>query len=105
MPRQNAHPRQAHGLSRRELLHAGLAASVILSAWPLARRPALWCEEVGPPKRGGVLRVRGQPSPALAPGLAEWSLPIDQLGQGAKYYRYDPQEARQLLAEAGYPKG
>jgi peptide/nickel transport system substrate-binding protein len=49
--------------------------------------------------------MRGQPSPAVAPGLAEWSLPIDQLGEGAKYFRYDPQEARRLLAEAGYPKG
>ena len=35
----------------------------------------------------------------------EWSLPIDQLGAGAKYYQYDPKEARRLLAEAGYPKG
>jgi peptide/nickel transport system substrate-binding protein len=49
--------------------------------------------------------LRGQPSPAVAPGIAEWSLPIDQLGEGAKYYRYDPKEARRLLAEAGYPKG
>jgi peptide/nickel transport system substrate-binding protein len=49
--------------------------------------------------------VRGALSPAVPPGLAEWSLPIDQLGEGAKYYRYDPQEARRLLAEAGYPRG
>ena len=49
--------------------------------------------------------MRGELPPAVAPGLAEWSLPIDQLGEGAKYYRYDPQEARRLLAEAGYPKG
>jgi peptide/nickel transport system substrate-binding protein len=49
--------------------------------------------------------MRGQPSPGVAPGLAEWSLPIDQLGEGAKYYRYDPKEARRLLAEAGHPKG
>jgi peptide/nickel transport system substrate-binding protein len=58
--------------------------------------------------RQGLIKsvwMRGQPSPAVAPGLAEWSLPIDQLGEGAKYYRYDPQEARRLLAEAGYPKG
>ncbi len=48
---------------------------------------------------------RGEPTPAVARGLAEWSLTIDQLGEGAKYYRYDPQEARRLLAEAGYPKG
>ena len=49
--------------------------------------------------------MRGELPPAVAPGLAEWSLPIDQLGEGAKYYRYDPKEARRLLAEAGYPKG
>jgi len=48
---------------------------------------------------------RGVPTAALAPGVLEWALPIDQLGEGAKYYRYDPKEARRLLAEAGYPKG
>jgi peptide/nickel transport system substrate-binding protein len=49
--------------------------------------------------------VRGEPTPAVARGLVEWSLPIDQLGTGAKYYQYDPKEARRLLAEAGYPHG
>src|ERR671922_3010486 len=49
--------------------------------------------------------VRGKPSPSISPGLVEWSLPIDQLGEGTKYYRYDPQEAMRLLAEAGHPKG
>ncbi len=48
---------------------------------------------------------RGEPTPAVSRGLVEWSLPIEQLGEGAKYYRYDPKEARRLLAEAGYPKG
>jgi peptide/nickel transport system substrate-binding protein len=48
---------------------------------------------------------RGEPTPAVARGLVEWSLPVDQLGAGAKYYQYDPKEARRLLAEAGYPKG
>jgi peptide/nickel transport system substrate-binding protein len=48
---------------------------------------------------------RGAPTPAVACGLTEWSLPIDQLGAGAKYYQYDPKEARRLLAEAGHPKG
>jgi ABC-type transport system substrate-binding protein len=33
--------------------------------------------------------------------VLEWSLSIDQLGPGARYYQYDPQEARRLLAEAG----
>jgi peptide/nickel transport system substrate-binding protein len=49
--------------------------------------------------------MRGELPPAVAPGLAEWSLPIEQLGEGAKYYRYDPKEAKRLLAEAGHPKG
>jgi peptide/nickel transport system substrate-binding protein len=49
--------------------------------------------------------VRGKPSPSISPGLVEWSLPIERLGAGAKYYQYDPKEARRLLAEAGYSKG
>jgi peptide/nickel transport system substrate-binding protein len=48
---------------------------------------------------------RGAPTAAVSRGLVEWSLPIEQLGEGAAYYRYDPKEARRLLAEAGYPKG
>lgn len=48
---------------------------------------------------------RGQPTLAIAPGFIAWSLPIDQLGAGAQYYQYDPQEARRLLAEAGFATG
>jgi peptide/nickel transport system substrate-binding protein len=58
--------------------------------------------------RGGIneaVWVRGAPTPAVARGLVLWSLPLDQLGEGARYYRHDPQEAKRLLAEAGYPKG
>jgi peptide/nickel transport system substrate-binding protein len=49
--------------------------------------------------------LRGEPSPAIGRGLAQWSLPIDQLGAGAKYYQYNPKEAKRLLAEAGYARG
>ena len=49
--------------------------------------------------------MRGEPTSALPRGLAEWSLPIDQLGEGARYYQYNPKEAKRLLAEVGHPKG
>jgi len=58
--------------------------------------------------RQGIINavaLRGEPTPAIPRGLVEWSLPIDQLGPGAKYYQHDPQEARRLLAEAGFPNG
>jgi peptide/nickel transport system substrate-binding protein len=58
--------------------------------------------------RQGIIEgvyMRGEPTPAIARGATEWSLPIDQLGEGARYYQYDPKEARRLLAEAGFGKG
>ena len=44
-------------------------------------------------------------NPAIPAAFKEWSLPIDQLGEGARYFKYDPAEARRLLAAAGYPSG
>jgi peptide/nickel transport system substrate-binding protein len=49
--------------------------------------------------------VKGEPTPAISRGVPEWSPRIDELGAGAKYYQYDPKEAKRLLAEAGFPQG
>jgi predicted unusual protein kinase regulating ubiquinone biosynthesis (AarF/ABC1/UbiB family) len=49
--------------------------------------------------------LKGEPTPAIARGLSEWSARIDELGPGARYYRHDPKEARRLLTEAGFPRG
>src|SRR5215813_10852747 len=59
METRHVDPRHTHGVSRRQLLKAGLAAGAAFSAWPLYGPSALWGEEEGPPKRGGILRVRG----------------------------------------------
>ena len=52
--------RTAPGLTRRELLQAGLAAGVTLSIQPLTPPPSLWGGETAQPKRGGILHVRGR---------------------------------------------
>jgi peptide/nickel transport system substrate-binding protein len=49
----------------------------------------------------GVGVVNG-PVPAA---LSDWALPIDQLGEGTRYYKHDPAEAKRLLAAAGHPSG
>jgi peptide/nickel transport system substrate-binding protein len=52
-----------------------------------------------------TIYVRGEPTPPVARGQVEWALPIEQLGEGIHYCRYDPKEAKRLLAEAEYPQG
>jgi peptide/nickel transport system substrate-binding protein len=47
----------------------------------------------------------GVMNPSVPAGIKEWSIPIDQLGEGSRYLHYDPAAAKKLLAEAGYPKG
>jgi peptide/nickel transport system substrate-binding protein len=44
-------------------------------------------------------------NPAVPAALKEWSIPIDKLGDGAKYYKYDLAEAKRLMAAAGYANG
>jgi peptide/nickel transport system substrate-binding protein len=47
----------------------------------------------------------GAMNPAVPAALKEWSVPFDKLGEGAKYYKHDPAEAKRLLAAAGYASG
>src|SRR5262245_17699752 len=59
MPTRQVCLENVPGMSRRELLKAGLVAGAVLSAWPLHKPASALGAEVGQPKRGGVLRVRG----------------------------------------------
>jgi peptide/nickel transport system substrate-binding protein len=44
-------------------------------------------------------------NPPVPAALKEWSVPMNQLGEGARWYKYDLTQARKLMTEAGYPNG
>jgi peptide/nickel transport system substrate-binding protein len=52
-----------------------------------------------------VLEGVGVSNGAVPVALKDWALRVDQLGDGAKYYRHDPAAAKKLLAAAGYANG
>jgi peptide/nickel transport system substrate-binding protein len=47
----------------------------------------------------------GAVNPPVPAALRDWTIPMDQLGEGARWYKYDPAEAKKLLAAAGHPNG
>lgn len=47
----------------------------------------------------------GKPDQIIPTGAYGKALPIDKLGDAAKYWKYDPAAAKQLLAEAGFANG
>ncbi len=69
METQDLTRRTIRDLHRRELLQAGLTAAGVMSTWPLATPSPLWGAEPGPPKHGGILRVRGWDPPHFDPHL------------------------------------
>src|SRR2546426_6967200 len=66
MQRRNSTPRTGPDLSRRDLLRSGIAGGAGL---PLFRPASLLAGELGPAKRGGILRVRGWDPPHFDPQL------------------------------------
>jgi peptide/nickel transport system substrate-binding protein len=59
--------------------------------------------------RGAVIEASydgvGLINPPVPAALREWSIPMSQIGEGGKYYKHDPAEAKRLLAAAGYGHG
>jgi peptide/nickel transport system substrate-binding protein len=44
-------------------------------------------------------------NPAVPAAFKDWSVPVAELGEGSRYFKHNPAEARRLLAAAGYPNG
>jgi peptide/nickel transport system substrate-binding protein len=47
----------------------------------------------------------GTINPPVPAALKDWSVPMDQLGEGGRWYKCDPAQAKKLMAEAGHANG
>lgn len=54
--------------------------------------------------RDAISKGEGVPDQIVFVGFTEWARQVKDLGPAAKYWEYNPQEARQLLKAAGYEK-
>jgi ABC-type transport system substrate-binding protein len=53
--------------------------------------------------RDAISKGEGVPDQIVFVGLEGWARQVQDLGAAAKYWDYNPQEAKQLLAAAGHP--
>ena len=70
-----------------------------------ARAPGAVARHRPPGRDRRAFEGVGVLNPAVPAAFKEWSLPVAQLGEGARYFRHDVAEARRLLASAGYANG
>ncbi len=54
--------------------------------------------------RQAISKGEGQPDQTIFIGFKEWARPVKDLGANAKYWDYNPAEAKKLLAAAGQEK-
>ena len=47
----------------------------------------------------------GMNNPPVPAALRDWAIPMNQIGEGGKYYKHDLAEAKRLMVAAGYPNG
>jgi peptide/nickel transport system substrate-binding protein len=52
-----------------------------------------------------VFEGAGVLNPPVPAALKEWSVPMNQLGDAGRWYKYDLAQAKKLMAAAGYPNG